>query len=69
MFTNGMLETEKECVEIQGLDPYSMGQLIDFMYTSMIEITVDNVQGILQGASMLGLHRKSQTQMMSPGLT
>jgi hypothetical protein len=36
MFTNGMLETEKECVEIQGLDPYSMGQLIDFMYTSMV---------------------------------
>lgn len=71
MFTNGMLETEKERVEIQGLDPCSMGQLIDFMYTSMIEITVDNVQGILQGASMLGLHqlRKMSATFLQSQLT
>ncbi|XP_063406700.1 kelch-like protein 2 [Mytilus trossulus] len=71
MFTNGMLETEKERVDIQGLDPCSMGQLIEFMYTSMIEITVDNVQGILQGASMLGLHqlRKMSATFLQSQLT
>ena len=71
MFTNGMLETEKEQVEIQGLDPCSMEQLIQFMYTSMIEITVDNVQGILQGASMLGLHqlRKMSATFLQSQLT
>ncbi|KAK3087232.1 hypothetical protein FSP39_003402 [Pinctada imbricata] len=56
MFTNGMLESEKTTVEIKGLESWAMELLIDFMYTSSIEITVENVQGILQGASLLGLH-------------
>ena len=55
MFTNGMLETEQSVVEIQGIETNTMGLLLDFMYTSTIEINVENVQSILQGASLLGL--------------
>ncbi|KAL3889896.1 hypothetical protein ACJMK2_002216 [Sinanodonta woodiana] len=56
MFTNGMLETDQDYVEIQGIEAKTMEQLIEFMYTSTIEITVGNVQRVLQGASLLGLN-------------
>ncbi|XP_046374616.1 kelch-like protein 12 [Haliotis rufescens] len=56
MFTNGMLETDSDCVQIHGVEPTTMEMLLDFMYTSNIEINVENVQSILQGASLLGLH-------------
>nr|XP_002738426.2 PREDICTED: kelch-like protein 5-like [Saccoglossus kowalevskii] len=55
MFTNGMLETDKNYIEIQGVDPMAMELLLEFMYTGKIEITVENVQGVLAGASMLNL--------------
>ncbi|KAL5014948.1 hypothetical protein ScPMuIL_009218 [Solemya velum] len=55
MFTNGMLESDQDVVEIHGIEPSTMNQLLDFMYTSTIEITVENVQSVLQGASLLGL--------------
>ncbi|XP_013388458.2 kelch-like protein 17 [Lingula anatina] len=55
MFTNGMLETEKNQVEIHGIDPAAMRILLDFMYTGKIEITVDNVQAVLHAASMLNI--------------
>lgn len=57
MFTNGMLETDQDVVEIRGIDAKTMENLLDFMYTSTIEITVNNVQSILQGASLLGLQQ------------
>ncbi|KAJ8321923.1 hypothetical protein KUTeg_000394 [Tegillarca granosa] len=57
MFTIGMLESDQDKVEIQGLEAWAMERLIDFMYTSTIEISVDNVQGLLQGASLLGLQQ------------
>ena len=57
MFTNGMLETDQDVVEIRGVDAKTMENLLDFMYTSTVEITVNNVQSILQGASMLGLQQ------------
>ena len=57
MFTNGMLETDQDVVEIREIDAATMQNLLDFMYTSTIEITVNNVQSILQGASLFGLHQ------------
>lgn len=57
MFTIGMLESDQDKVKIQGLEAWAMERLIDFMYTSTIEISVDNVQGLLQGASLLGLQQ------------
>lgn len=56
MFTNGMLESDKDWVEIRGTDHQTMAFLLEFMYCGSIEITVENVQTILQGASLLGLH-------------
>ncbi|RUS88789.1 hypothetical protein EGW08_003419 [Elysia chlorotica] len=56
MFTNGMLESEREFVELHGIEPSTMDLLLEFMYTCRIEVNVDNVQAVLQGASMLGLN-------------
>ncbi len=55
MFTNGMLETEKNLVEIRGIESVTMELLLEFMYKGNVEITTDNVQLLLQGASMLNL--------------
>jgi hypothetical protein len=55
MFTNGMLESEKSMIEIHGIDPDAMDGLLDFMYRGSLEITIDNVQALLQGASLLSM--------------
>ncbi|XP_050407807.1 kelch-like protein 1 [Patella vulgata] len=55
MFTNGMLETDQSLVEIHGIDARTMNLLLEFMYTGLLEINIENVQNILQGASLLGL--------------
>ncbi|XP_033099708.1 kelch-like protein 17 [Anneissia japonica] len=55
MFTNGMLETAKNVVKIQGIDPVAMEIILDFMYTATIEVNVENVQIVLAGASMLNM--------------
>ena len=55
MFTNGMLETMQSHIEIHGIDPIAMEIILDFMYTGTIEITVENVQIVLSGASMLNM--------------
>ena len=55
MFTNGMLETMRNHIEIHGIDPIAMEIILDFMYTGTIEITVENVQIVLSGASMLNM--------------
>ncbi|KAL4217716.1 hypothetical protein ACF0H5_022457 [Mactra antiquata] len=57
MFTNGMLETDQDVVEIRDIEANTMQNLLDFMYTSTVEITVNNVQSILQGASLFGLQQ------------
>jgi hypothetical protein len=57
MFTNGMLETDQDVVEIRDIEASTMQNLLDFMYTSTVEITVNNVQSILQGASLFGLQQ------------
>lgn len=55
MFTNGMLESARDTVDIHGIEAETMDLLLDFMYTCSIEISVENVQHVLQGASLLGL--------------
>ncbi|XP_071960871.1 kelch-like protein 18 [Antedon mediterranea] len=55
MFTNGMLETDKNVVKIQGIDPVAMEIILDFMYTATIDVNVENVQIVLAGASMLNM--------------
>lgn len=55
MFTNGMLETVQKVIDIHGIDETTMEQLIEFSYTGTLEITVDNVQQLLAGASLLNI--------------
>ena len=55
MFTNGMLESGRDVVDIHGIESDTMELLLDFMYTCSIVISVENVQRVLQGASLLGL--------------
>ena len=55
MFTNGMLESEKSVVTIRGIDQETMLVLLDFMYTGTVCVSTDNVQALLQAASMLHL--------------
>ena len=57
MFTNGMLETEKNIIELHGIERSTLSILLDFMYKGTIEISVDNVQAVLQGASLLNLYQ------------
>lgn len=53
MFTNGMLESVQEVVTINGIDDCIMEDLVNFSYSGIIEINVDNVQHLLSGATML----------------
>ncbi|PVD31908.1 hypothetical protein C0Q70_07334 [Pomacea canaliculata] len=55
MFTNGMMESGRDTVDIHGIEAETMDLLLDFMYTCSIVISVENVQQVLQGASLLGL--------------
>ena len=55
MFTNGMLESLQKKVEIRGIDCKTMELLIEFAYTGVIEVTIDNVQQLFAGASMLNI--------------
>ncbi len=55
MFTNGMLESEKSSVTIRDIESDVMKSLLDFMYTGKVEVRVDNVQALLQGASLLNV--------------
>ena len=49
MFTNGMLETDRNVVHIHDVDASVMNSLLDFMYTGQVEITTKNVQSLMQG--------------------
>ncbi|XP_078665292.1 kelch-like protein 23 [Branchiostoma floridae x Branchiostoma belcheri] len=55
MFTAGMLETRQTEVEVGGLEPSAVDQLINYMYTGELEVTPDNVQDLLAAADMLQL--------------
>ena len=48
MFTNGMLESGRDVVDIHGIEAETMELLLDFMYTCSIVISVENVQRLLQ---------------------
>ena len=55
MFTNGMLESLQNVIDIHGIDEKTMEMLVDFSYTGTIEINVENVQHILAGSSLLNM--------------
>lgn len=53
MFTNGMSETNQTRITLKEVDPEAVRQLIEFCYTSTIEITEENVQNLLSVANLL----------------
>jgi len=62
MFCSGMVETSKDVIPIllemgpgRKLCPKSFRSIIDFVYTREISLHVDNVQDILQTATLLGV--------------
>jgi len=54
MFT-GFTERDSSRVTLQGLDPEALQILVDYVYTSQVEVTEDNVQSLLPAANLLQL--------------
>ena len=50
LFTNGMKETEQDEIEIPGLDAKTMSEIINYVYTRTVRITMENVTTLLPQA-------------------
>ncbi|RMX57129.1 hypothetical protein pdam_00008254, partial [Pocillopora damicornis] len=55
MFTNDMIESSKDTVVIQGLSEEAVIQLINFIYTRKITISIDNIEALLTAAAVFQL--------------
>nr|XP_020474026.1 actin-binding protein IPP isoform X3 [Monopterus albus] len=56
LFSGGMREADKEEVQILGVETEVFQILLDFIYTGVIGVTVDNVQELMVAADMLQLN-------------
>lgn len=48
-----MSESNADRVQLQGIEGKALIQLVDYVYTSQIEVTEENVQALLPAASLL----------------
>ena len=55
MFT-GFTERDSSRVVLQGVDPEALHILVDYVYTSCVDVTEDNVQSLLPAANLLQLN-------------
>ncbi|KAL4640376.1 kelch-like protein 2 isoform X1 [Arapaima gigas] len=55
MFTGEMSESRAKRVRIKEMDGWTLGTLIDYVYTAEIQVTEDNVQVLLPAAGLLQL--------------
>jgi len=55
MFTTGLREERENIVELHDVDSFSVSILLDFIYTSKIEIISENVQRLLPASNLLQL--------------
>ena len=55
MFTNEMVECTQDTVVIQGLSEEAVIQLINFIYTRKITISIDNIEALLTAAAVFQL--------------
>ena len=53
MFVRDMRESRQERIQLRGVDPKALKLLVEFAYSSKLEITVSNVQPVMTAASML----------------
>ncbi|KAM8839153.1 actin-binding protein IPP isoform 1-T4 [Synchiropus picturatus] len=56
LFSGGMKEAEQDEVQIHGVETHIFEILLDFIYTGLINVTVENVQELVVAADMLQLH-------------
>ena len=52
MFVMDMMESRQDRIELKGVDPEAMTQLVDFAYSTKLEITTSNVQSLMTAASL-----------------
>lgn len=52
MFCNDLREKHEENINIKGIDADTMRILLEYTYTSKVIITKDNVQRMLEAASL-----------------
>ena len=52
MFVGDMLESRQGRIEIKGVEPAAMEMLVEFSYSSKLEITTSNVQSLMTAASL-----------------
>ena len=55
MFTNEHLESKQNRIILKQIEPSTLEVLLDFVYTSSLDISEKNVQNLLAGASLLQL--------------
>ncbi|XP_070536337.1 kelch-like protein 2 [Ptychodera flava] len=55
MFTRDLKESRKDRIRINGVESEAMRLIIQYAYTSEIEINVDNVQGLMLASNMFQL--------------
>ena len=53
MFRNPHIESTQDTIILNGIDPESLTSLLDFIYSSSLAITENNVQNLLAAASLL----------------
>lgn len=52
MFVRDMLESRQERIELKGVEPDALQMLVDFAYSTKLEITVSNVQSLMTASSL-----------------
>ena len=53
MFTADMVEKREQIIELHDIDPASVQSIVEFMYTSKIDISEDNVQALLPTSTII----------------
>ncbi|KAK2142576.1 hypothetical protein LSH36_938g00001 [Paralvinella palmiformis] len=53
MFTSGLEESCADVVEIGGVDGTTLATIVDYIYSSDVDITPDNVQDLIQACELL----------------
>lgn len=57
MFTGNLLESEKEVINLKGIDEVALHILVEFAYTGKANVSQENVQLLLPAANMLQLNK------------
>lgn len=56
MFAGGLRETQQKEIQIHGVSYMAMTKIIDYIYTSEIELDLECVQDVLNAATLVQVH-------------